>query len=680
MRNPLFCDSLQRWIVRIFTIVLVTGVSAAVSGCGGGGGGTSGPSGSPPSNLSYTSPVSATVGVALLPVSPTVTGTVTGYSVSPALPPGLSLSTASGVISGTPTAVIGQATYSVTATNSYGNTSFPLVLTVNPPPPAAVTIINGNNQSGAVGAALPISLAVRVDSAGAQPLAGATVTWTVATGGGALSQTSTTTAADGTTSVKWTIGTKSGTNTVMAESGSVQAVTFTATGTPGPVVAIMLTNPKNPLATGDVIKLTAAGVDNYGNAALPPSLAWVASPASVATIDQTGTVTAVAPGGGFVTANEGSVSATLPIVVNGNITFVIGPEEIVFRYATDSCIPGDNPDVNAKAVRLADGSLMIVSGDGAPQNYALFGPDFSSLRRSCTTPTLVGALSPNPDTFANDEWVWSPYREGSTIHALIHNEFHDPVAPNCSPGDPNPGNPCWYNSILYASSSDGGHTYTQAAAPAQVIAPPPVQWNPGPPTPNPHGYFAPSNIVLNADGFYYSVFMSIDTSGHQGMCVMRTQTLGNPASWRSWDGSGFNLQMIDPYTGPQAQWCTQVITGGLPGSLTYNTYLGQYMLVTDFATPIGCGTAFVTSVDLLHWSPVQWMRAAYYPFPGNGPAACLAPSGTPGAAYASIVDHADTTINFERPGQAFYLYYTRFNNGPGPDRDLARVPVVMTLH
>jgi hypothetical protein len=41
------------------------------------------------------------------------------------------------------------------------------------------------------------------------------------------------------------------------------------------------------------------------------------------------------------------------------------------------------------------------------------------------------------------------------------------------------------------------------------------------------------------------------------------------------------------------------------------------------------------------------------------------------------VDHADTTINFERAGRSAYLYYMRFNDG-GLDRDLIRVPITFT--
>ena len=82
----------------------------------------------PPSNLSYTTPNVFPTGSAITPLSPAVTGTVTSYSVNPALPAGLTLSTGTGVISGTPSANTASATYTVTATNSGGNTTFGVVI------------------------------------------------------------------------------------------------------------------------------------------------------------------------------------------------------------------------------------------------------------------------------------------------------------------------------------------------------------------------------------------------------------------------------------------------------------------------------------------------------------------------------------------------------------------------
>ena len=545
------------------------------------------------------------------------------------------------------------------------------------PVASQITITGGNNQGAVVGTTLPIILSVQVSSSSGQGISGATVTWKVASGGGSLTSVSTTTDSNGSATNTLEIGTAAGANSVTAAVTALTPVTFTATGTPGPLASMILNNPKNPLATGDTASIVETGADQYDNSVANANPTWTATPSGVVTVSSSGVVTAMGPGAGFVTATSGAIATTLPVVVTGSIGFALGAEEVVFRYSTDACEPGDNPDVPAKAVRLPDGTLTVISGD-VPHFYALFGADFSSLKRSCTVPILVSDLSPTASTFDNAQWVHSVYLVGNTINALMHNEYHDPTAANCSPGNLFPGNPCWYNSITYAQSSDGGHTYTHSSPP-QPVAAPATQWNPGPPTPAPYGYFNPSNIVQSVDGSYYAVFMSIPSSGTPGMCVMRTQTLGDPTSWRAWDGTGFNLQMANPYTGSGAQPCTPVIPNSeFVASLTFNTYLGAYLLVGDVAVSgFACGTWFYTSTDLVHWSAPAWIRAIYSPVSAGG-TGCTPPAGVASFAYSSLIDHTDTTANFEKTGKTVYLYYTRFNAGSSsPDRDLVRVPVTI---
>ncbi len=78
------------------------------------------------------------------------------------MPAGLSLSTTTGAITGTPTTVKAQATYTVTATNVTGSGTFGIVITVNPTAPiitytspdvyvvnTAITALNPNNTGGA---------------------------------------------------------------------------------------------------------------------------------------------------------------------------------------------------------------------------------------------------------------------------------------------------------------------------------------------------------------------------------------------------------------------------------------------------------------------------------------------------------------------------------------------------
>ncbi len=123
---------------------------AMATACGGG-------DAQAPSSLSYPTPPAAyVVGTAISPLSPTVTGTVDSYSISPTLPAGLSISATTGQISGTPTAVAASAVHTVTATNQTGSTTATLTLQVNPPAPTGLSYASPQvYTAGTAIAALP---------------------------------------------------------------------------------------------------------------------------------------------------------------------------------------------------------------------------------------------------------------------------------------------------------------------------------------------------------------------------------------------------------------------------------------------------------------------------------------------------------------------------------------------
>jgi DNA-binding beta-propeller fold protein YncE len=94
----------------------------------------------PPSALTYSgNPAVYTKGTVITANTPTSSGgDVVGYSISPALPTGLSLSTVTGAISGTPTALSASTIYTINANNSGGTATVLLTVTVNAPPTAPV--------------------------------------------------------------------------------------------------------------------------------------------------------------------------------------------------------------------------------------------------------------------------------------------------------------------------------------------------------------------------------------------------------------------------------------------------------------------------------------------------------------------------------------------------------------
>jgi len=107
--------------------------------CGGGSSSNNQPL-QPPSGLTYSSITAVyTQGTSIAPDGPTSSGgAVSSYSVSPALPSGLTLNTGTGVITGTPTAVAATASYTVTASNLAGSTTATLSITVQVAAPAGL--------------------------------------------------------------------------------------------------------------------------------------------------------------------------------------------------------------------------------------------------------------------------------------------------------------------------------------------------------------------------------------------------------------------------------------------------------------------------------------------------------------------------------------------------------------
>jgi hypothetical protein len=268
-------------------------------------------------------------------------------------------------------------------------------------------------------------------------------------------------------------------------------------------------------------------------------------------------------------------------------------------------------------------------------------------------------------------------RRGDAIHFRVNalgdstfdTTYFDPginigSAP-CLSGD---HNLCQLLSLTYAVSTDEGKTYTQPSDPDHILAVPPYQYNPA----AMRAIWQPSNIVKNPnDGYYYVLMLRDDhdpTTGVnvQGTCVMRTQRLDDPTSWRAWDGSGFNMRFINPYqeTAADPVEHTCQIVSLLPiYSLTYNTYFGAFLAVGVRSN----GFYYALSDDLVHWTVAKLLMSATQGF-ANG----FTP---PYYAYPSIVDPDSPTRSFDISGQSPYLYYSRFNGFSPLSIDLLRVRV-----
>jgi hypothetical protein len=136
------------------------------------------------------------------------------------------------------------------------------------------------------------------------------------------------------------------------------------------------------------------------------------------------------PGSAMISASAANLNGSLPVTVNpsqgapGSVSFSFGPEEVVFAHATDACEPLDVPDVPARAIRLSDGTLELISGD-APHTYASFGADYSTLKRNCS-PIYASDDNTDPSTFDNQEWIETTYIESGVIAPNFENTGRTP--------------------------------------------------------------------------------------------------------------------------------------------------------------------------------------------------------------------------------------------------------------
>jgi adhesin/invasin len=126
----------------------------------------------------------------------------------------------------------------------------------------------GDGQSATAGTAVAVDPAVRITDAHGNPVAGVSVTFAVALGGGSVGGANQNTNSDGIATVgSWTLGTTAGSNTLTATAASLN-VTFTATGTAGPAANMAKHAGDNQSATVGTAVATNPAVritDAHGN-------------------------------------------------------------------------------------------------------------------------------------------------------------------------------------------------------------------------------------------------------------------------------------------------------------------------------------------------------------------------------------------------------------------------------
>ena len=133
-----------------------------------------------------------------------------------------------------------------------------------------------------------------------------------------------------------------------------------------PVVSVEVSSPTEPTALGEplqlgeTLQLSVEALDENGQAVAGVEFSWESSNTSVATVDATGLVTAVAEGTATITASGGDVQATV------EITVVSATQPVV------------SVEVSPSAETIAIGTTLQLSAEAFDENgQAVAGAEFS---------------------------------------------------------------------------------------------------------------------------------------------------------------------------------------------------------------------------------------------------------------------------------------------------------------
>ena len=127
-----------------------------------------------------------------------------------------------------------------------------------------------------------------------------------------------------------------------------------------PVVSVEVSSPAEPTALGEplqlgeMLQLSVEALDEHGQAVAGVEFSWESSNTSVATVDATGLVTAVAAGTATITASAGDVQATVEITVVSAtqpvVSVEVSPSAETIAIGTTRQLSAEAFDENGQAV------------------------------------------------------------------------------------------------------------------------------------------------------------------------------------------------------------------------------------------------------------------------------------------------------------------------------------------
>lgn len=227
-----------------------------------------------------------------------------------------------------------------------------------------IEAVTGDGQRGSVGSALADPLVVRVTDQFGNPVANVSVEWDAA--GGSVDPPASTTGADGQATMRWTLGSRVGSQTATASSGTLDGspVTFTATAAAGSADRLLQVSGDNQSANPGAElpePLVVGLVDRDGNGVSGRAVTWVVGAGGGSVASSTSTTDGDGKATARWTLGPASGTNTLNAVVSGvgvvGFTAIAGsqPAQLAFRVQPSATKEGSkiSPAVEVEVLDAA---------------------------------------------------------------------------------------------------------------------------------------------------------------------------------------------------------------------------------------------------------------------------------------------------------------------------------------
>lgn len=341
----------------------------------------------------------------------------------------------------------------------------------------------------------------------------------------------------------------------------------------------------------------------------------------------------------------------------------VSSPSIVYNTGRDGCDQWDVPDMTPHAFRDPSGVIHFFATGSINHaiNREMLGADFGHLRHMCDI-AFKGSVDKNPAAYDDNGWLSVTYATGNTVYAVIHNEWHgnDENTTLC----PSKSSSCNETSLSAAISTDSGYHFERYPGPKGLIAAAPYPYQM-----RNHAFGVAggaSNIIKRGD-YFYLLASEIDAvdKRYNGICVMRTNNLSDPSSWRGWDGNDYTVDFINPYRSnvdnPTAHKCIP-LPDGRPffstGSVTWSTRRQSYIMVARVQSwdaakyKTQAGLYLFESANLIDWSaPILLLSDAQ--------------AGDIPQDYPALIDPHSSDQNFSTIGDSPILFTKVSTKGDG---------------